>query len=77
MTTKTPTCEDCGATMVRDVRLRAWTYKGSSVTFDQPGWWCPVDASHDVLLDEADTDATERLLLENRAVVDGSHHPPR
>ena len=76
MTTKAPTCEDCGAILVRDVRSRSWTYKRRSITFNQPGWWCPVDATHDVVLDEADTDTTEPILLEHRALVDGGM-PPR
>lgn len=74
-TATAPTCDNCGATMVRGVRPRTWTYKRRSITVEQPGWWCPVDAAHDVVLDESDADATEPLLLAHRARVDGGMPP--
>jgi HTH-type transcriptional regulator/antitoxin MqsA len=72
---KTPRCEDCGAVMVRDVRRRAWTYKGQTVEFDQAGWYCPTDASHDVVMDEDDSRVTTPLLLAHRVRIEGGLDP--
>jgi len=73
---KTPTCDECGAPMIRAVRPSTWIYKRRAITYDQPGWWCPNDPAHDAVLDQADSDATTPILLEHRAVVEGGL-PPR
>lgn len=70
-----PHCPDCGAAMARDERRMSWTYKGKSVEFDQPAWYCSVDSAHDHVLDEADAEATESLHLAHRVVVEGGLHP--
>lgn len=75
VTTNTPNCPDCGHTMARDVRRQSWTYKGKPVEFDQPAWYCLLDPTHDHVLDEADTSATEPLVLAHRVVVEGGMHP--
>ncbi|MFZ4580361.1 MAG: type II toxin-antitoxin system MqsA family antitoxin [Myxococcota bacterium] len=74
-TTNAPKCPDCGAVMARDERRLGWTHKGQTVEFSQPGWFCPVDGTHDHVLDEADTLATEPLRLAHRVVVEGGLHP--
>jgi len=35
-----PVCPETGAPMYRDVRSMTLTYKGESITFDMPGWYC-------------------------------------
>ena len=35
-----PICPNTGAEMHRDVRPLTLTYKGQSITFDMPGWYC-------------------------------------
>ena len=69
-----PKCE-CGAATTRDVRERLWICKGKPLFFDQPGWYCTANATHDVVMDETDTMATQPLLLAHRVVVEGGMHP--
>lgn len=38
--TKAPTCPETGKPMVRGVKPMTLTYKGQSITFDMPGWYC-------------------------------------
>lgn len=35
-----PVCPETGAPMVRAIRPMTLNYKGESVTFDMPGWYC-------------------------------------
>jgi HTH-type transcriptional regulator/antitoxin MqsA len=35
-----PICPETGAPMYRGVRPMTLTYKGESLTFDMPGWYC-------------------------------------
>jgi len=35
-----PICPNTGAEMHRGVRPLTLTYKGQSITFDMPGWYC-------------------------------------
>lgn len=35
-----PVCPETGAPMVRAVKQMTLSYKGHSVTFDMPGWYC-------------------------------------
>lgn len=35
-----PVCPETGAPMYRGVRPMTLTYKGESLTFDMPGWYC-------------------------------------
>ena len=35
-----PVCPKTGAPMRRDTRAMTLTYKGESITFDMPGWYC-------------------------------------
>ena len=35
-----PVCPETGAPMYRDVRPMTLTFKGESITFDMPGWYC-------------------------------------
>jgi HTH-type transcriptional regulator/antitoxin MqsA len=74
-TKSAPHCPDCDAVMARDVRRTSWTFKGKSIEFDQPAWWCPVDPGHDCVMDAADSDSTEATLLAHRVVVQGGMPP--
>ena len=38
-----PVCPETGVPMGRDSRAMTLDYKGQSITFDMPGWYC--DAS--------------------------------
>ena len=67
-----PQCEDCAAILQRGLRPRTWTYKGQSVTVDQPGWYCPADHAHECVFDEGDMLATEGAILGLRAAVEGT-----
>lgn len=70
-----PRCPDCGEPTARATRRLAWTYKGQTIEYVQPGWFCPIDTSHDVVLDEGDSATTEGLLLAHRAEVEGLPGP--
>lgn len=35
-----PLCPKTGVPMRRDVRPMTLTYKGQTITFDMPGWYC-------------------------------------
>ena len=38
--TANPVCPKTGAPMHRGVRPLTLTYKGESITFEMPGWYC-------------------------------------
>lgn len=64
-----PVCPMTGAPMHRDVRPMTLTYKGESVTFDMPGWYC--DASGESIHTGADMVVSDRMLNRLKARVEG------
>jgi HTH-type transcriptional regulator/antitoxin MqsA len=55
-----PVCPETGAPMRRDARPMTLTYKGESVTFAMPGWYC--DASDQSIHSGADMKLSDRML---------------
>jgi HTH-type transcriptional regulator/antitoxin MqsA len=55
--------------MVRDTRPDEVEYKGRSVTFDQPGWYCT--ACDEAVLDGPDAAVANEAFVDLRAEVDG------
>ncbi|MDF1776118.1 MAG: type II toxin-antitoxin system MqsA family antitoxin [Rhizobiaceae bacterium] len=68
-----PICPETGAPMVRDLRPMTITYRGASVTFDMPGWYC--DASEESIHDRSDLKVSDRALTELKAKVEGRLTP--
>lgn len=64
-----PVCPVSGAPMRRDARPMTLTYKGESVTFDMPGWYC--DASDESSHTGADMKVSDRMLNRLKAQVEG------
>lgn len=63
-----PVCPVSGAPMRRDVRPTTLTYKGESVTFDMPGWYC--DTSGESIHTGADMKVSDRMLNRLKAQVE-------
>ena len=55
-----PICPETGAPMHRDVRPLTLTYKGESMTFDMPGWYC--DQSDESIHTDKDMKLSDRML---------------
>ena len=53
-----PVCPKTGASMHRGVRSLTLTYKGESITFDMPGWYC--DASKESIHTGEDMKVSDR-----------------
>lgn len=68
-----PVCPVTGAPMRRDVRPMTLTYKGESLTFDMPGWYC--DASDESVHTGADMKTSDHMLNRLRARVDALLDP--
>jgi HTH-type transcriptional regulator / antitoxin MqsA len=66
------TCHECGAEMVRDIRPLEFTYKGRSLTVQQPGWYC---ACGEGVLTPEDSAATQAEYVAFRDQVDGILSP--
>ena len=66
-----PVCPKTGGPMRRDVRSMTLTYKGESITFDQPGWYC--DESDEGIL--VGKDLSDRMLNRLKARVEGLLEP--
>jgi len=66
-------CPKTGAPMHRDVRPMTLTYKGESITFDMPGWYC--DASDESIHGGADMKVSDRALNRLKARVEGLLEP--
>jgi HTH-type transcriptional regulator/antitoxin MqsA len=63
-------CPVCGrGKLERKTRRQILRYKGKTFRYEQPGLWC--DACSEGILENIDMDATERLLYDFRASVDG------
>jgi HTH-type transcriptional regulator/antitoxin MqsA len=55
-----PICPETGAPMYRGVRPMTLTYKGESLTFDMPGWYC--DKSEESIHTGEDMKISDRKL---------------
>lgn len=62
-------CHECGSEMSRDVRPRPVTYKGHSVSIEQPGWYCTK--CEEVVLAGEDAALMEAAFINLKAEVDG------
>ena len=62
-------CELCGEQASREIRPMEYSYKGHSITLDQPGVYC--DSCGECLLESEDLKATRVDLMEFHASVDG------
>jgi HTH-type transcriptional regulator/antitoxin MqsA len=71
--TGNPVCPKTGAPMRRDVRPMTLTYKGESITFDQPGWYC--DESDEGILVGKDLQISDRMLNRLKARSEGLLEP--
>jgi HTH-type transcriptional regulator/antitoxin MqsA len=71
--TDNPVCPETGAPMRRDVRPMTLTYKGQSITYDQPGWYC--DQSDEGILVGKDLQISDRILNRLKARSDGLLEP--
>lgn len=64
-----PSCPVCSAgTLVREVRVSRFEYRGETLTYDQPGDWC-TECGEAVLTGE-DMAATEQLIIDFMQRVD-------
>ena len=54
-----PACHECGAAMTRGIQPMTIRYKGLSVTFDMPGWYC---ACGEGVVTAKDMDVSDRQL---------------
>lgn len=68
-----PVCPKTGAPMHRGVRSMALTYKGESITFDMPGWYC--DQSDEGIHTGTDMKISDRMLNQLKARVEGLLEP--
>lgn len=68
-----PTCPLTGATMRRDTRPMALAYRGESLTFDMPGWYC--DRSDESIHSGEDMKVSDRALNRLKARVEGLPAP--
>lgn len=68
-----PVCPKTGAPMHRGVRSLTLTYKGESITFDMPGWYC--DQSDEGIHTGADMKISDRELNRLKARVEGLLEP--
>ncbi|MGA2227215.1 MAG: type II toxin-antitoxin system MqsA family antitoxin [Syntrophobacteraceae bacterium] len=68
-----PVCPETGAPMRRDVRPMTLTYKGESITFDMPGWYC--DQSEESIHTGEDMKISDRMLNRLKARSEGLLEP--
>lgn len=68
-----PFCPNTGAPMHRGVRSIELTYKGESITFDMPGWYC--DQSEEGIHTGTDMKISDRVLNRLKARVEGLLEP--
>jgi HTH-type transcriptional regulator/antitoxin MqsA len=71
--TDNPVCPETGAPMRRDVRPMTLAYKGESITFDQPGWYC--DQSEESIHTGEDMKISDRMLNRLKARSEGLLEP--
>ena len=68
-----PICPETGAPMHRRVRPMTLTYKGESLTFDMPGWYC--DQSEESIHTGEDMKISDRKLNLLKARCEGLLEP--
>ena len=68
-----PVCPETGAPMYRGVRPMTLTYKGESITFDMPGWYC--DQSEESIHTGDDMKISDRMLNRLKAQSEGLLEP--
>jgi HTH-type transcriptional regulator / antitoxin MqsA len=68
-----PVCPETGAPMYRGVRPMTLTYKGESLTFDMPGWYC--DNSEESIHTGEDMKVSDRMLNLLKARCEGLLEP--
>ena len=68
-----PVCPESGAPMYRGVRPMTLTYKGESITFDMPGWYC--DQSEESIHTGEDMKVSDRILNRLKARCEGLLEP--
>lgn len=68
-----PVCPETGAPMYRGVRPMTLTYKGESITFDMPGWYC--DQSEESIHTGEDMKVSDRMLNRLKARNEGLLEP--
>ncbi len=68
-----PVCPETGAPMYRGVRPMTLTYKGESLTFDMPGWYC--DQSEESIHTGEDMKVSDRMLNLLKARHEGLLEP--
>jgi HTH-type transcriptional regulator/antitoxin MqsA len=64
-----PSCPKTGAPMHRDVRPMTLTYKGESISFDMPGWYCD-DCEESIHIGK-DMKVSDRMLNRLKARSEG------
>src|SRR5271168_1664535 len=73
MTKPNPVCPNTGTPLHRDMRPMALTYKGQSITFDMPGWYC--DSCEESIHTGADMKLSDRMLNLLKARAEGLVEP--
>lgn len=68
-----PVCPKTGAPMYRDSRSMTLTYRGESITFDMPGWYC--DQSDESIHTGQDMKVSDRMLNRLKARIEGLTDP--
>ena len=68
-----PVCPETGAPMYRGVRPMTLAYKGESITFDMPGWYC--DQSEESIHTGEDMKVSDRMLNRLKARCEGLLEP--
>lgn len=68
-----PICPETGSPMYRGVRPITLTYKGESMTFDMPGWYC--DQSEESIHTGEDMKFSDRMLNLLKARSEGLLEP--
>ena len=64
-----PVCPETGLPMQRGVRPLTLAYKGESITFDMPGWYC--DQSEESIHTGDDMKVSDRMLNRLKARAEG------
>jgi HTH-type transcriptional regulator / antitoxin MqsA len=73
MSKTNPVCPNTGTPLRRDVRPMTLTYKGESLTFNMPGWYC--DSCNESIHTGADMKLSDRALNQLKARVEGLADP--
>jgi len=68
-----PVCPETGAPLYRGVRPMTLAYKGESLTFDMPGWYC--DQSEESIHTGEDMKVSDRMLNLLKARSEGLLEP--